>query len=101
MTETAFWIVIVLVIALAAWWGRHALGADVRREELVFVEEDGSVRELTAAERAYVTTKFAGDDSGRPSVKRSYGSVGPDGKRSGFLPRGIVPGHVSIRKAAD
>jgi hypothetical protein len=101
VTATVFWIAAAVAIAGAAWWGRHALGADIVREELVFVEEDGTVRELTAAERAYVSTRFSGDDSARPYVKDSYGSVAPNGKSSGYLPRERVPGHVRIREAAD
>lgn len=45
------------------------------------------MRDLTMDERAYVNTRFAGDDGGRPYVKASYWSFGPDGKRSGFIYR--------------
>ena len=39
---------------------------------LVYVNEDGSVRELTEAERTYVETEFSPLDVARPYIKLRY-----------------------------
>src|SRR5579862_5035481 len=41
-------------------------------EALVYVNEDGSVRELTEAEKTYVNTEFSPFDGARPYVKSRY-----------------------------
>ena len=88
-------------LAVLLWWGRRALMAPIFRKEsaddFVYVEEDGSVRDLTPEERAYLNTPFDGADSGRPFIKSSYGSIAPSGARSGFMYRSMVPGHIGIR----
>ena len=57
----------------------------------VFVNEDGSVRELTPDEIAYLNRNFDPTDSGRPYVKSRYSTRTPNGRMSGFLPRSEVP----------
>ena len=66
--------------------------------EYVWVEDDGTVRELTAQEREYVTRKFDPTDGNRPYVKSRYKALTPDGKMRGFLERRDVPLFVRIRK---
>ncbi len=41
-------------------------------EALVYVNEDGSVRELTDADKTYVATQFSPLDGARPNVKSRY-----------------------------
>ena len=65
----------------------------------VHVEEDGSARELDAAERAYLREEFHPADGGRPYVKGSYGARTPDGKLWGYLRREQLPAHVAVRPA--
>jgi hypothetical protein len=65
----------------------------------VYVEDDGSFRELYADERQYLQEKFHPADSGRPYVKSSYRSRTPDGRLCGFLERSQLPqalqgGHI-------
>lgn len=64
--------------------------------DFVYVNQDGSVRELSADERAYLSETFAPGDGGRPYIKGSYGSLDGWGSISGFLPRELVPRYVVI-----
>lgn len=65
--------------------------------EYVYVNQDGSVRELSPKERAYLSEDFSGGDGGRPYIKSRYKAL--DGWRSlsGFLPRDLVPSGITIR----
>lgn len=65
----------------------------------VFVNADGSARELHPAERGYLETPFAGSDGGRPYVKSKYDSRDGWGSIAGFLPRLELPEHLSIGAA--
>ena len=42
-------------------------------EVLVFIDNDGSARELTDAEKTYVDADFSPFDGARPYVKSRYG----------------------------
>ena len=57
----------------------------------VYVEEDGSARELTADEREYLQEPFLPYDGGRPYVKRSYGQRDGAGRMCGFCARKSLP----------
>jgi hypothetical protein len=65
---------------------------------LVYVNEDGSVRELTEAEKKYVDTEFSPLDGARPHVKSRYSDRTAWGLR-GYLPRTEVPYGTSIHPA--
>ena len=54
-------------------------------DRFVWVNDDGSLRELSKDECAYLATPFEGPDGGRPYVKESYRSLTPDGRMRGFL----------------
>ena len=62
----------------------------------VFVNDDGSVRELDADERAYLDADHHPADGGRPYVKLRYASRTPDGRLGGYLERRRVPPRISI-----
>lgn len=66
----------------------------------VYVETDGSVRELYEDEREYLLEEFSPMDSGRPYIKYNYRQLTPDKKIHGFLRRRDVPRKISI-KAID
>ena len=51
----------------------------------VYIEVDGSYRELLAAEKVYLQEKFHPNDGNRPYVKSRYWQLTPDAKLSGFL----------------
>ena len=67
----------------------------------VFVENDGSVRELHLEERKYLETPFSPFDGGRPYIKEDYESR--DGWKSikGFCPRAKIPDGIHIAGAPD
>ncbi len=68
-----------------------------RSKEVVYVEDDGSVRELTDDEKEYVDTKFSPFDSARPYFKAHYEDRLPDGSIRGFLHRDEVPDGMPIK----
>lgn len=63
----------------------------------VYVEDDGSARELTPDEREYLATEFMPGDSGRPYIKGYYRQRTPDGHLSGFLARTDLPRRIVVR----
>lgn len=64
--------------------------------KFVYVNQDGSVRELSPAERTYLSQEYSGGDSGRPYIKSSYESRDGWGSLSGFIERGNVPAQIRI-----
>jgi hypothetical protein len=63
----------------------------------VYVDDDGSARELDTQEREYLTAEFPGGDGGRPYVKLRYESLTPDGRIRGYLRRRQLPKRVAIK----
>ena len=76
-------------------------GLTDERFPYVYVNNDGSARELTAEEQEYLRTEFHPADGGRPYIKLRYGSRTPDGRLRGFLRRRSLPARVVVRPAAD
>jgi hypothetical protein len=66
---------------------------------LVWIDADGSARELTDAEKKYVDTKFSPFDGARPYVKSHYEQRNGWGELSGYLQRKEVPEPVPINPA--
>ncbi len=64
--------------------------------KFVYVNQDGSARELSPAEQGYLEEEFMGGDSGRPYIKSSYDSVDGWGSQSGFIDARKVPTDISI-----
>jgi len=60
------------------------------------MNQDGSLRELSPAERTYLSKEFSGGDSGRPYVKSGLKSRDGWGSLSGFIERRDVPAHIEI-----
>src|SRR5262245_11385279 len=66
----------------------------------VYVEQDGTARELHAEERAYLETRFRFGDGARPWTKWRYGSRAlGSGKQNGFLKRWRLLGRVVVGPA--
>ncbi len=63
----------------------------------VYVEEDGSVRELDTEEQLYLQEKFHPNDGDRPYIKSSYWQKTTDNKIDGFLKRIRVPWWITIK----
>jgi hypothetical protein len=64
--------------------------------DFVYVNQDGSVRELSANEREYLSKDFSGGDGDRPLIKTSYESRDGWASLSGFMWRNLVPKSVRI-----
>ena len=64
--------------------------------EFVYVENDGTVRELDNDEIDYLQKEFEPTDGARPYVKSSYTQLTPDKKILGFLHRSKVPKEIEI-----
>jgi len=69
--------------------------------EFVYVEEDGSVRELSNDEMKYLETKFHPNDGARPYIKYRYKQLTPDNKICGFIRRNRVPNIIKINKSSE
>ncbi|HYM23394.1 MAG TPA: hypothetical protein VEU08_09305 [Vicinamibacterales bacterium] len=65
----------------------------------VFVENDGSARELHADERTYLETPYLPTDGARPYVKSSYDVRDGWGSLAGFLLRSKLPAGTDVRPA--
>jgi len=97
--------VLLLCLPLVAFGTWFALQMRPRRRaepgfKYVYVEDDGSVRELDTQERKYLTTEFRGADGARPYIKLRYESLTPDGHLRGYLRRRQVPKGIAINLPA-
>jgi hypothetical protein len=86
---------IACAVACVFWTGRprRAREAGFR---FVYVNQDGSVREVSRKEQEQLLEKHAGGDGARPYVKWSYGSSDGWGSRSGFIGRRRIPPGITI-----
>lgn len=92
----------LLVPALVLWGWYWFFSRSRRPKEsgfrYVYVNSDGSARELTPDEQVYLSTEFAGGDGARPYIKFRYESRTPDGRISGFLERRQLPARIEIHR---
>jgi len=65
----------------------------------VYVNKDGSVRELHASERAELETPYSPLDSGQPYVKHTYDQKNGMNSLDGFCPRAKIAKHIRILPA--
>ena len=87
--------IFVILIIISIWISRP-LRAKEPGFEFVYVNQDGSVRELSPGESAYLGEDFSGADGGRPYIKNSYRSKDGWGSQSGFIERRCIPTRISI-----
>jgi len=111
---------LALVLVALSFWIRRRHGAPFRRaaraaqpasvarrppagpkpsEALIWVESDGSARELTDAEKKFVDTEFSPFDGARPYIKSRYEQRDGWGEIKGFLLRRELPPHVPVKPA--
>jgi hypothetical protein len=88
-------LIIVLIIYLKYF---RALRPTENGFEFVYVEDNGTVRELDNEEVEYLKEEFLPNDGGRPYIKTSYKDLTPDGKIGGFIYRIRVPKNIIITK---
>lgn len=67
----------------------------------VYVNLDGSVRELTEDEKVYLSESFHPNDGARPYIKQYYTQLTPGNKIHGFLLRDKVPKHIPISQQSS
>jgi hypothetical protein len=65
--------------------------------EYIFVNEDGTARELDDDEVKYLSATYYGGDGNRPYIKLNYEERTPDGKLHGYLRRRQVPKGIKIK----
>lgn len=92
-------VIVAVVVAFIAWF---AFRTRPRRPgepgfEYVFVEDDGTARELDADEQEYLQEKFHPADGARPYIKFRYESRTPDGRIGGYLRRRQLPKRIPVR----
>ena len=75
---------------------RKRRSADEGAFEYVYVNQDGSVRELSPNEQEYLEKRFSPFDGARPYIKSSYESLDGWGSMSGFIPRKEIPTDIRI-----
>jgi hypothetical protein len=116
ITITVAWGIAVVLFATSLWIRRlrrrqnpfttrsgaivnpPKMAAVPNADALVYVNEDGSVRELTEAEKTHVNTEFSPLDGARPYIKSRYSDRAAWGIQ-GYLPRAEVPVGVPINRA--
>jgi hypothetical protein len=65
----------------------------------IYVNADGSARELHPGERLYLETEFTGGDGNMPYIKSSYSARNGWGEISGYLARSELPDGTAIGAA--
>ena len=65
----------------------------------IYVNADGTARELHAGERAYLETEFKGGDGAMPYIKDSYEERNGWGEINGFLKRAALPAGTAVADA--
>ena len=84
------WLWLILAIP-TVWIIGLVYRAAVWRADYVHVENDGSIREITADEQTYLEGEFHPNDGGRPYIKTRYRELTPSGAFAGYLERRRVP----------
>ena len=70
-------------------------------EVLVYINDNGSARELSESEKKYVDTEFSPLDGARPYIKTRYEQRNGWGNLSGFLQRKDAPVGMPINPAPE
>jgi len=62
----------------------------------IYVNDDGTAKELNDDEKEYLNTDFHNGDGARPYIKFRYQSRTPDSRLSGYLERRQLPKNIHI-----
>jgi hypothetical protein len=65
----------------------------------VYVNADGSARELHESEQRYLETEFKGGDGAAPSIKSSYEERNGWHELNGYLARSLLPEGAAVHDA--
>lgn len=109
------WTLALILIGVAFWIRRrrasvHRLGHSAPQrpartasakasEALIYIEVDGSARELSDAEKTYVDSDFSTFDGARPYIKSGYEQRDGWGEIKGFLHRKELPPNMPVNPA--
>lgn len=66
----------------------------------VYINADGTARELHADERAWLETEYKGGDGAAPSIKDGYDERNGWGELNGYLGRAALPAGMPVADAA-
>ena len=69
------------------------------RDVYVYIEDDGSAREITPDEAVYLSTEFQFGDGAAPYIKGYYKQRNALGSPRGFLARRDLPKRIVVRPA--
>ena len=89
-------IIVILGINIYSYFKYPPLRKKEEGFKYVYVEDEGSVREVYKDEEDYLNQKFEGADGSRPYIKNKYDQKTPDGKISGYILRRRVPQNIRI-----
>lgn len=92
-------ILIIFLIVTAVWvvWTRRfPMRLPSSGFKYVYIEFDGTARELDSDEQQYLLEEFHHNDGNRPYVKSNYWERTPDKKIHGYLKRIRVPWWIEI-----
>jgi hypothetical protein len=78
--------------------GAHAMPV-AKPYPYIYVNADGTARELHAGERRYLETEFSGGDGARPYIKSSYPARDGWGEIAGYLKRSKLPSGTPVHDA--
>jgi hypothetical protein len=98
-------VIVVLPVAFAIGYGLwRVIEIPLRRWrdstfDYVYIDEDGSARELNAEEEEYVTTAIFPNDDADLYIKTQYDSLTPEGRFGGYLRRRELPPWISVDRA--
>jgi len=100
MSQILQFAIVFIAIIVLVWAGYAFFNRSRRPKEegfqYVYVNEDGSVRQLSQDEREYLSTEFDPTDGNRPYIKFHFNSKTPDKSISGFIERRQVPAKIRI-----
>jgi hypothetical protein len=71
----------------------------MQRYPYVYINADGTARELHADERAWLDTEYKGGDGAMPNVKDSYDERNGWGELNGYLARTALPAGMPVADA--
>ena len=109
------WTLALILIGISFWIRRrrtavHRLGCSAPQrpartaspkpsEALIYIEADGSARELSDTEKTYVDADFSPFDGARPYIKSDYEQRNGWGEIKGFLHRKELPRTMPVNPA--
>jgi hypothetical protein len=93
--------ILIILILLLTFWVVRTWGFPLRLRttgfKYVYVEVDGTVREIAPDEQQYLLKDFHPGDGNRPYIKAHYWQLTPDRKIHGYLNRNRVPWWIEIQ----